>query len=120
MWGRRGTTAHCEHRVIPTNVQKLAESRLFHVLMRKTTRSLAPRDDTVGAGALSMADVGHSPSRGDKPAHDVAWGEALPLIGGSELSEVDWETGDHQDDGIGCASHDLIDAPEDIAIVPPQ
>jgi hypothetical protein len=54
------------------------------------------------------------------PRRDVAWGEALPLSTRSELAEVDGETGDHQDDGIGSASYGLIDAPENIAVVPPQ
>jgi hypothetical protein len=54
------------------------------------------------------------------PRPDVAWGEARPLSTSSELVEVDGETGDHQDDGIGSASYGLIDAPENIAVVPPQ
>ena len=54
------------------------------------------------------------------PRPDVAWGEARPLSTSSELTQVDRETGDHQDDGISFASYGLIDTPQDIAIVPPH
>ena len=43
-----------------------------------------------------------------------------PLSSARDLSEINRESGDHQNERIGCASHGLIDASQGIAIVPPQ
>jgi len=50
----------------------------------------------------------------------VIIGRTAGLPGDSELTEINRESGNHQDDGIGSASYGLIDAPQSVAIPPPQ